>query len=68
VEIRVGCGQSQVVMSVADDGTGFDPDESTQGMGLVNMAERVADCGGSFRVDTGPDGTVVRATFPLGEG
>ena len=67
VEIRVGCGQSQVVMSVADDGGGFDPDQTTQGMGLANMAERVADCGGSFRVDTDAGGTVVRATFPLGD-
>ena len=31
------------------------------------VAERVADCGGSFRVDTDAGGTVVRATFPLGD-
>jgi signal transduction histidine kinase len=66
VDIRVGCGQSQVVMSVADDGEGFDPVAANGGMGLANMADRVGAIGGSFDIDSTPgEGTVVRATFPL---
>jgi signal transduction histidine kinase len=67
IEVRVGCGASQAVMSVADDGTGFDPVNPGNGLGLANMANRVAAVGGSFRVDSEPGkGTVVRAMFPLG--
>jgi signal transduction histidine kinase len=67
IEIRVGCGQSQAVVSVSDDGTGFEPANSGDGgMGLTNMAGRVAAIGGSFRIESSPgNGTVVRATFPL---
>jgi len=68
IEVRVGCGASQAVMTVADDGIGFDPSGPGKGLGLSNMASRVAAVGGSFRVDTTEtDGTVFRATFPLDE-
>jgi len=66
IEVRVGCGRSQVVLSVSDDGTGFDPAKRGSGLGLANMAERVRDAGGSFRVDSGPGvGTTIRATLPV---
>jgi signal transduction histidine kinase len=66
IEVRVGCGASQAVMTVSDDGVGFDPSSPGRGLGLSNMANRVGSVGGSFRVDTAEgSGTVVRATFPL---
>lgn len=66
ITVRVGCGQSQVVLSVSDDGRGFDiAGAARTGLGLANMADRVAAAGGSFRVDTSDDGTTVRASFPL---
>lgn len=66
IEVRVGCGSTQAVMTVSDNGVGFDPSGTGRGFGLSNMANRVAAVGGSFRVDaTEGDGTVVRATFPL---
>ncbi len=66
IAIRVGCGQNQVVMSVSDDGRGFDAElVAGIGFGLANMADRVAAAGGSFRVDTSEVGTTVRASFPL---
>ncbi|MBU1227767.1 MAG: GAF domain-containing sensor histidine kinase [Actinobacteria bacterium] len=66
IEVRVGCGATQAVMTVADNGVGFDPSGPGKGLGLSNMAKRVASVGGSFRVDTtSGKGTVVRATFPL---
>ena len=68
IEVRVGCGASQAVMTVADNGVGFDSGAAGKGFGLGNMANRVAAVGGSFRVDTTEgNGTVVRATFPLVE-
>ncbi len=66
IDIRVGCGAKQAVVSVSDDGKGFDPSEPGSGMGLANMAARVTEVGGSFGVESAPDqGTVVRATFTL---
>jgi signal transduction histidine kinase len=66
IEVRVGCGASQAVMMVSDNGVGFDPAGPGRGFGLSNMANRVAAVGGSFRVDADEGaGTVVRATFPL---
>jgi len=68
IEVRVGCGASQAVMTVSDNGVGFDPGEPGDGFGLSNMTNRVAAVGGSFRLDTSEgSGTVVRATFPLAE-
>jgi signal transduction histidine kinase len=66
IAVRVGCGRSQVVLSVSDDGRGFDPGKRTSGMGLANMAERVRDAGGSIRVDSEPGtGTTVRVSIPI---
>lgn len=66
IEIRVGCDTDQAVVSVTDDGEGFDPGAPVTGMGLANMASRVAEVGGSFRVDSAHGrGTTVRATFTL---
>lgn len=67
VDVRVDGDPSRVVVSVADDGRGFDPARARRGMGLANMATRVEAAGGSFTVDSAAGrGTVVRASFPLG--
>ncbi len=66
IDVRVDGDPSRLVVSVADDGRGFDPARTRRGMGLVNMATRVEAAGGSFTVDTAAGrGTVVRASFPL---
>jgi signal transduction histidine kinase len=68
IEVTVGCGSSEAVVSVGDDGKGFDTSNPGPGMGLANMAARVAEVGGSFRVESAPDqGTVVRATLSVTE-
>ena len=65
VLVRVGCGRSQVSVSITDDGRGFDPDESFSGLGLQNMRERIDDVGGTFTVDSAAgQGTVLRMTLP----
>ena len=48
---------------VADDGTGFEPDEGTDGNGLRGMRERVSAAGGTLRVSGGP-GTRVEVVLP----
>jgi signal transduction histidine kinase len=52
-------------VTVADDGTGFDPRAATEGFGLVGMQERVALVGGELTVDSTPgQGTTVQARVP----
>jgi two-component system, NarL family, sensor histidine kinase DevS len=66
IDVRVDGDPSRLVVSVADDGHGFDPARVRRGMGLANMATRVEAAGGSFTVDSAHGrGTVVRAAFPL---
>jgi signal transduction histidine kinase len=57
----------QVAVTVSDDGGGFDPAgaEDRHGMGLALMRQRVAEQGGSFRVDSTPGkGTTVQILLP----
>jgi signal transduction histidine kinase len=57
----------RVVVTVTDDGTGFDPAQAAlrHGMGLELMRERVAELGGEFAVESAPGaGTTVRIELP----
>jgi signal transduction histidine kinase len=65
-----------IVLQIADNGKGFDPqaskisDHQSNGFGLRGMQERVAILGGAFEVATAPSrGTTitVRVPIPLGE-
>ncbi|MFS8105119.1 histidine kinase [Lentzea alba] len=54
-----------VLIEVADDGTGFDPEAVSfgGGMGLTGMRERVQQIGGQLEVASSPEGsTTVRVT------
>ncbi|MEM7352606.1 MAG: ATP-binding protein, partial [Acidobacteriota bacterium] len=56
---------SQIRLTVRDDGVGFDPEQAGNGsgFGLHSMAERMAGLGGRLLVDSRPGrGTTVTAT------
>ena len=56
----------RLVLAVEDDGTGFDPSERGEGVGLVGMRERAELVGGTLTVDSEPGlGTHVRLEIPL---
>lgn len=63
-----GPGRRRTVLSVADDGIGFDPDAraiSSRRLGLVSMRERVEAAGGTFEIVSAPgQGTTVHAAVP----
>jgi signal transduction histidine kinase/ligand-binding sensor domain-containing protein len=64
IELRVEGGW--FVLTVEDNGQGFDPAQADQGNGLVNMRERARLLGGQLRVDSGPgQGTTVLLRVPL---
>ena len=65
VKVVVEQELQKIVLSVEDDGRGFDASR-VRGLGLVGMAERVTHLGGSFAVRSQPGGgTKVAVELPL---
>ncbi len=63
VSLRRGDGRA--LLSIDDDGQGFDPDTDHSGMGLANLRDRVAGIGGTLSVTSSPtEGTVVEVQLP----
>ena len=55
----------KILVSVFDDGRGFDP-QRVRGLGILGMEERVRRLGGLFTIDSKPgSGTTLKAEFPL---
>lgn len=66
VEVLRGPEGGEVVVTVSDDGNGFDPASAAEGSGLRGMRERVEALGGSLEIRTGLDeGTAICAALPL---
>jgi signal transduction histidine kinase len=63
-----GEGGDHTVLSVADNGVGFDPAArsiASRRLGLVSMRERIEAAGGTFEIVSAPgQGTTVRAAVP----
>jgi len=55
----------RIVVTVSDDGKGFDP-RRQRGLGILGMEERVRRLGGTLAIDSQPGkGTTVRAELPI---
>jgi PAS domain S-box-containing protein len=66
VRVVLDATDEEIRVEVTDDGVGFDPRQSPEGVGLGAMRERSATLGGSIEVSSGPgNGTTVRLRFPL---
>ena len=55
----------ELVLTVADDGRGFDASAPRSGFGLDGLRDRLALAGGRFDVASTPRGTTVTARLPL---
>lgn len=72
--IRLRHTADQVRLEVSDCGRGFSPAAlqrengrlGQDGLGLVAMRERLSELGGRLDIETGKNGTTLRATLPLG--
>jgi signal transduction histidine kinase len=53
-DVRIGLRGEERVVTVVDDGTGFDDDSVAAGQGLRNMKARSASIGGGFRLKSAP--------------
>ncbi len=56
----------KILLTVRDNGKGFDPEIARKGMGLSTMRERAQLSGGTFHMETATGkGTTIRATWTL---
>ncbi len=70
VDVLLTRSDSVVSLSVSDDGHGIESNDAHNtdgpGIGVVGMRERIETLGGRFEMSSGPEGTVVTATLPVG--
>jgi signal transduction histidine kinase len=66
VALSLRARPDDVVLEVADNGVGFDPDLVRRGRGLSNLRSRAHALGGALRVESAPGtGTTVRIVVPV---
>jgi len=65
LKIGLTVSDGALEVTIADDGSGFDPEQAA-GHGLANMRDRLAAVGGSAAIETVPGrGTTVRFRMPM---
>lgn len=66
VDLRKDAAARNVLLTISDDGCGFDSGKAGAGLGLSSMRERAEGLGGKLVIDSTPGGgTRVTATLPL---
>lgn len=74
-KVDLSAASTDVILTIRDDGKGMPPElveavnrsNSSLGVGLAGMRERLAQLGGRLIVTSDSTGTVVRATIPASE-
>jgi signal transduction histidine kinase len=64
VRVAVAATDVDVTVELQDDGVGFPVEGPTSGFGLAGMRERVFLAGGTLQIESGDQGTVLRARLP----
>lgn len=58
--------KNNLIMSMEDDGKGFNKDESASGYGLKNIEKRIKDLKGNLNIDSKPgEGTFISFSVPV---
>lgn len=66
VWISLDVGPQVLCLTIRDDGRGFDPATTPEGVGLRHMHERTASANGNFSVRAAPgEGTEIRVCMPV---
>jgi signal transduction histidine kinase len=66
VDVTLVAQDDTLVLTIKDDGAGFDVDAARRGLGIVGMEERAELAGGHLEIESAPGaGTTIRARFPL---
>jgi Signal transduction histidine kinase len=65
IRVALQAGSSPRVLEIEDNGSGFEPGQTGEGLGLRTMAYRASQIGGSFQVKRNPGGGMrVLCEFP----
>jgi signal transduction histidine kinase len=68
VTMEMAVKKSELEITIADNGCGFNYSTSTKGNGLENLRERVTKLGGQCRIESKlKAGTTINLTFPLSQ-
>jgi signal transduction histidine kinase len=65
VQITLAQDHDDLILTVRDNGKGFDPAAATSGMGLTNLRRRAAKHQGSADLVSSPQGTTLTLKLPL---
>jgi len=66
VRVNVAAQHRMLNLMIRDDGRGFDIAQTTHGLGLRSMSERVVQRGGAITLDTSPGlGTTIYVSLPI---
>jgi signal transduction histidine kinase len=66
VDVQLRCLSEQAILTIRDNGIGFDTSQTHRGLGLGNMQDRLMSIGGRLTIDSGTgSGTTVRAEVGL---
>lgn len=66
VAVRLWPANGALMFAVEDDGPGFDPCRTSEGVGITNMRDRVGALGGNLQLDARPgSGTRITGAVPL---
>jgi signal transduction histidine kinase len=66
--VRLAQTGRSAVLTIEDDGSGFDTRRESSGSGLRNMRQRASALGGTLRITSkDAQGTTLRITFPISE-
>ncbi len=64
--IQLASEETRYIVRIEDDGKGFTPARGVRGLGLIGIAERVAEMGGALDLDSKPGaGTRIFISIPL---
>lgn len=63
VEVKMEFDAKHLILSIADDGQGFDTGAKYKGIGLQNIQDRAKEIGGKFNLVSNPNGTKIKITL-----
>ncbi|WP_432222531.1 tetratricopeptide repeat-containing sensor histidine kinase [Flavobacterium sp. TMP13] len=65
IDIVLKKQKNTLVLTIIDDGIGFNIRQSKKGIGLQNIQYRIKECNGKFEINSDTNGTVITIIFPI---
>ncbi|PSR55880.1 hypothetical protein AHMF7605_21440 [Adhaeribacter arboris] len=65
VSVNLAVDKTNLLLTITDNGQGFDARTTSKGFGLTNMRKRTEEVKGNFNLQTSRSGTKIRVIIPL---